>query len=132
MRRRLLIVAVVALLAGCGGGDGDPPDTPKGTVEGFLTAVDNDDWNTACDHAYHAGNLGSRLRVDQTEADDFGIIKDCAATFEKHSDALKAVLEGTEPDTVTDERPDSAVVTSSKGNWGVVVERDRWLVELVP
>jgi hypothetical protein len=140
--RRLTPIAVVAvlLLAGCGGseggdgGGGGGDNSPKGTVEGFLSAVDGGDWKAACGHLYKSasGDMLILLRPDPTEYDGFGIIKDCPATLEKHADALKAALEGTDPGAIKDQRPAEANVETSKGNWGVVLEKDQWLIQFVP
>jgi ketosteroid isomerase-like protein len=47
--RRALLICVLALLAGCGGGDGDDKQKAEQTIRDFVEAVNTRDADTYCD-----------------------------------------------------------------------------------
>ena len=103
------VALAAAALAGCGGGGGAPaPDSPKQAVAAFIGAVGHGDWKAACDRLGDDGaaTLGTELAVGQhdvigpAEQDQFGSLKDCPATLQKHAAGLRAVISGATPGAV--------------------------------
>src|SRR4051812_11760999 len=109
LRRPSLILLAAAGLAGCGGGGTAGGGTltfansPKGAVQGFTAAVGKSDWKGACKLVGPQGgvHLGILLHVDSnTEEDQFGLLKDCPATLQRHAARLRTVVQGADPGAV--------------------------------
>jgi hypothetical protein len=120
--RPFLASIAVAALAGCGGGGGTPPNTPKGAVQGFIAAVKKGDWKAACARLEPSGlALQIKLHVDQrTETDDFGSLKDCPVSLARHAADARKVVAGADPGPLKYQREIQAVVGSPKGDWQLV------------
>ena len=140
VKRSLLLVLTVSVLAGCGGGGGAAPsaDSPKGAVQAFVGDVGRSDWKAACKLVDPMGqvDLVFILHVDyRAELDTFGQLKDCPASFQRHAAFLRAALKGADPGTTQQKGAAHAVVSSPKGNWAaVLVEKPakQWRIAGVP
>ena len=139
--RAFAALAAAAALAGCGGDDSattakppapltGAPNTPKGAVQGFIAGVKEADWDAACARVSPTGlaALAVAVQVSPTDATD------CAPTLEAHGSQVRALVGGAAPGEVTTAGPDSAVVSSPKGDWPVSAANatKRWQIAGVP
>jgi hypothetical protein len=159
-RAALLPLMLAAALAGCGdsgSGGGTPAagsakpaagsakpaaDSPQAAVDAFVGAVSGADWKGACARLAPEGQvelsteLGLRHAfVPQSEQDEFGLWKDCAATLGTRAAAVRAVFSGAGP-AGAERTSDAhhAIVTTPEGSWAVVVENPSkdWRVARFP
>lgn len=138
----LAALSVVTLLAACGGDDDAKPDvgTPEGRVQAFAGAVDDKDWEGACDHVgklalstYAAG----ANRFDDISAflDDRGAVTDCPGLFEATGDKLAERAAGAKPGKVVSKTVGGqklSIVATDKGSFWVGPDSDPVTIICIP